>query len=422
MIYKISKPNRQVQGEITLDGSKSLSNRALLIQALCNDEVTIGNLSTSKDTVTMQTLIANVADGATLDAGAAGTCFRFMTAYLSTQGGTQILTGTERMKQRPIGILVDALKKLGASIEYLENKGYPPLKIHSPTSFGENNQLSISADTSSQYISALLMLAPTLPNGLELTLDGKIVSRSYIEMTLRLMEHFGVSHQWDGQTIKIKPQAYKANDYTIEADWSAASYYYAIAAFAEENLNLRLNGIFEDSVQGDAVIAEMGQRFGLKTVFKDGFVYLKKSGELLAPMFEKDFLLCPDIAQTVAVICAGLGIQGLYSGLETLKIKETDRVAALQTELGKLQVFLSELPARFSKKSDVTYYMQEGRSLLNEPTFPTYEDHRMAMAFAPLAMYSPIYIEDPMVVVKSYPQFWEDLKILGFEVEEVSNN
>ncbi len=415
--YTISKPNRQIIGEITLDGSKSISNRVLLIQALCKDDFDISNLSTSKDTVTLTRLLSEINDGATLDAGAAGTTFRFMTALLATQFGTQTLTGTERMKQRPIGVLVDALRSLGANIEYLEQEGYPPLKIGEATDFGQHNRVQISAGTSSQYISALLMLAPTFPNGLELELVGNIVSRSYIEMTLSIMAHFGIEYQWEGQIISIPNQVYQATDFKVEADWSAASYYYAMAAFADDDLNLKLNGLFENSVQGDSILSEMMLKFGVKTIFKEDFIYLKKSGEKPTLMFEWDFILCPDIAQTLAVVCGGMGIHGLFTGLETLKIKETQRIKALQNELGKLQVFLSALPPKFSKKSGKEYYMIEGKALLDNPIFPTYEDHRMAMAFAPLAMFGSIQIEEPNVVVKSYPEFWKDIQKLGFVVE-----
>ncbi len=417
MTYTITKSNKTIQGEITLDGSKSISNRVLLIKALCENDFEIKNISTSKDTTTLQKLLAQVATGQTFDAGAAGTTYRFMTAYLSTQSGTQVLTGSARMKQRPIGILVDALRQLGAKIDYLENEAYPPLQIGEATNFGQNNHIQIAANTSSQYISALLMLAPTLPKGLDLELTGKIVSRSYIEMTLQTMAYFGIEHTWNEQTISIKPQPYQAKDFTVEADWSAASYYYAMAAFADQDLNLKLNGLYENSLQGDAIIAEMMEKFGVKTIFKEDFIYIKKSGEKRSPMFEWDFLLCPDIAQTMAVVCAGTGVQGLFTGLETLKIKETDRIQALQNELQKLQVFLSKLPAKFSKRSQKDYYMLEGKALLDEPQFPTYEDHRMAMAFAPLAMLGDIKIEEPKVVGKSYPAFWEDIQKLGFEVK-----
>jgi 3-phosphoshikimate 1-carboxyvinyltransferase len=250
MVYCISKPNRRIVGEITLDGSKSISNRALIIQALCQDSFDIHRISSSKDTQTLIQLLGQT-EGDTYDAGAAGTTFRFMTAFLALQDGTQILTGSERMQQRPIGKLVNALRSLGCDIEYLKNEGYPPLRINSPKSL-TTNTLTIAADTSSQYITALLLIAPTLQNGLRLTLEGKIVSLPYIQMTLGLMAYFGVNHIWEGNTIVVEPQVYQAKDLTIEADWSAASYYYALAAFADE-LDLTLNGLFQDSLQGNGV-------------------------------------------------------------------------------------------------------------------------------------------------------------------------
>ncbi len=418
MIYRISKPNRRIVGELTLDGSKSISNRILIIKALCEKDFEVHHLSTSKDTTTLVKLLAQK-DSNVFDAGAAGTTFRFMTAYLALQNGTQILTGSERMKQRPIGKLVNALRSLGCNIEYLENEGYPPLKINTPNEL-IINELSIAADTSSQYITALLLIAPTLPEGLRLTLEGNIVSLPYIKMTLALMAHFGVQHAWEGNTIVVKRQAYEAKNITVEADWSAASYYYSIAAFADE-LDLTLNGLFADSLQGDAVVSKMGELFGISTENTEGGIRLTKSEKPVTELFEWDFLECPDIAQTLAVLCAGVGVQGLFTGLETLFIKETDRVAALKNELAKMNVSFSKLPLRFSQKTQKQYFMVEGKAQFDTtPVFPTYEDHRMAMSFAPLAMLHPVDIEDPSVVVKSYVEFWDDLKTLGFEVAEVS--
>jgi 3-phosphoshikimate 1-carboxyvinyltransferase len=417
MIYRVSKPNRRIVGEITLDGSKSISNRILIIKALCKNNFDIHKISSSKDTQTLTQLLGQK-EGNVYDAGAAGTTFRFMTAYLSLQEGTQILTGSERMKQRPIGKLVNALRALGCDIEYLENEGYPPLKINAPKPL-ITNELSIAADTSSQYITALLLIAPTLKNGLRLTLEGTIVSLPYIQMTLGLMEYFGVKHAWEGNTIIVEPQAYQAKDITVEADWSAASYYYALAAFADE-LDLTLNGLFKDSLQGDAVAVEMGFHFGIDTEFTKDGLRLKKSNNPMPELFEWDFVKCPDIAQTFAVICGGVGVQGLFTGLETLFIKETDRVAALKNELAKVSVSFVKLPTRFSQKSQKQYFMIDGKAEFEKiPTFPTYEDHRMAMSFAPLAMFNTVKIEDPSVVSKSYYEFWNDLQKLGFVVEEV---
>lgn len=408
--YILKKSTPEVKGTVTLAGSKSISNRALIIRALCRESFPIHKLANAKDTQLLSALLQH--DEGILDAGAAGTTFRFLTAYLSMRHGSQVLTGTERMKQRPIGVLVEALRKLGASIEYLEKEGYPPLRIGPPVTIGKTNHISIPAGTSSQYISALLMIAPTLPDGLELSLKGKVVSRPYIEMTLRLMQYFGASHEWEGQTITVPPQAYEGRPFTVEADWSAASYYYSMAALAEQP-DLQLNGLFADSVQGDAVLAEMMTAFGVRTTFNETGVLLSRPEKVLPDLFRWDFLRCPDLAQTLAVICGGTGVRGQFTGLETLRIKETDRIDALQQELHKVGVDFRELPPEEGR----LYFEVSGRARVKgRPVFATYEDHRMAMAFAPLALLGEIAIEDPMVVDKSYPDFYKDLKSLGFEV------
>jgi 3-phosphoshikimate 1-carboxyvinyltransferase len=412
MTFTLSKPDRAIRGSIRLDGSKSISNRALIIRALCHSPFEIDLLSTSKDTVTLQALLDSTND--VLDAGAAGTTFRFMTAYLAMQNGTQILTGSERMKQRPIGVLVDALRQLGARIDYLEEEGYPPLKIQAPQ-LGDTNRLAISANVSSQYISALLMIGPTLANGIELELATNVVSRPYIEMTLNLMAHFGIEHKWENDIISVPAQTYQPKPYKVEADWSAASYYYALAAFAND-LDLQLDGIWQKSVQGDSVLAKMMTAFGVQSTFNETGVQLTKSRAPIQSQFEWDFILCPDIAQTLAVVCAGLGVEGYFTGLETLRIKETDRIAALQKELEKVACYF-ELDEVKSVDSGREYYKVSGQAVLNTPNFATYEDHRMAMAFAPLSMLGTIYIKEPMVVVKSYPKFYIDLEQLGFVVE-----
>jgi 3-phosphoshikimate 1-carboxyvinyltransferase len=406
-VKKISKQNRKVVGEITLTGSKSICNRALVIRAFSKQNYPIYGIAAAKDTQTLIELLNQ--DGDVYDAGPAGTTFRFMTAYLAMQDGTQILTGSERMKQRPIGVLVEALKSVGANIEYLEKEGYPPLKIHAPSGdFGKNNKIFIPANVSSQYISALLMAGPTLPNGLELHLMGKIVSRPYIQMTLNLMAYFGIQYQWNDNVISVPSQTYEAREFTVEADWSAASYYYIIAAFSDE-CDLQLNGLFEESVQGDAVLQDMMTHFGVVSTFNE------KGGRLTRAAgsqetFVYNFLECPDIAQSLAVVCGGLNVNGHFSGLETLKIKETDRVAALNIELAKVGVAFEEQTDGSCKVSG------QAQTSANVPTFATYEDHRMAMAFAPLAMLvEKVQIEAPDVVVKSYPDYWNDLASLGFE-------
>lgn len=417
-MIRLSHPTRQVSGEITLDGSKSISNRLLIIRALSGADFPITQLSTSRDTRTLMQLIEQ--DDTLYDAGAAGTTFRFLTAYLAMKDGAQILTGSERMKQRPVGDLVQALNQLGADISFLEKEGYPPLEIRSPRKMGQRGRLKVQANVSSQFITALLLIAPYLPGGLELVLDGPVVSRSYIEMTLALMAQFGVPHRWEGQVIEVPEKAYTARTFEVEADWSAASYYYSLFAMGEGEM-LRLNGLQPDSTQGDSVLARMMEGFGIQTEYEAGGVVLRKTGMAPKPLFEWDFVLCPDIAQTLAVTCAGLGVHGVFSGLETLSIKETDRIAALQAELLKTGVYFSKLPARFSRKNaDKTFYLLEGKAHWEGiPEFAAYEDHRMAMSLAPLALLGPICIENPAVVEKSYPAFWEDLARLGFVIEHL---
>lgn len=415
-ILQLSRKGREIKGRIELAGSKSISNRALIIRALCPEDFPIHRLANAQDTVTMQALLAT--DEQVRDVGAAGTTFRFLTAYLATRPGTQILTGTERMQQRPVGVLVDALRQLGAQIEYVNLEGYPPLRIHAPRQFGQARRLRIPAGTSSQYITALLLLAPTLPQGLELELVGEIVSRPYIEMTLGMMAYFGIQYQWEEQLISVPPQTYTARPFTVEADWSAASYYYSLAALSDA-CELYVDGLFAESLQGDAVLQQMYREFGVDTTFTNtGLCLRKAAGGQLPETFEYDFLECPDVAQTLAATCAGLGVTGLFTGLQTLRIKETDRIAALQAELGKVGTFLSKLPAHFAPQSEQEYYLLEGKASWEEaPTFTTYEDHRMAMALAPLALCGPIRVEEPEVVAKSYPDFWRDLAALGFSVE-----
>ncbi len=418
--YHLSKPDRSLRGNITLDGSKSISNRALTVLALAGANPTdyLQRLSTSKDTTTLQRLLAQT--GNNYDAGDAGTTFRFMTAYLATQPGTQVLTGSHRMRERPVGALVQALRDLGANIQFLERDGYPPLQIGEPKNLGQGNQgVHIKADTSSQFLSALLMIGPYLPEGLTLIPEGELVSRPYLEMTLRLMRYFGAQADWQGDQVRVEPGGYTPRPLIVEADWSAASYWYAMAAFADE-VDLTLNGLFAESWQGDSVLPKMMEQFGIQTTFQENGLHLNKSGGNQPPVFEWDFLECPDVAQTLAVVCAGLGRQAIFTGLDTLAIKETDRIAALRTELTKINVSLSKLPRHFSKKQpNRIFYLIDGQAQWSGvPHFATYNDHRMAMSFAPLAMLQPIDVAQPDVVAKSYPKFWEHLAEVGFVVEK----
>ncbi len=395
-------------GIIHLPGSKSISNRALIIRALSGENFSLEGLASAKDTQTLLALLAS--DNHTLDAGPAGTTFRFLTAYLSFRSGSNILTGSERMKQRPIGVLVDALRELGANITYLENEGYPPLLIDSPE--GENNkrEIKVAADISSQYISALLMVAPTLEDGLEIKFEGKPVSLPYIRMTLRMMARFGAEYQESETGISVKPGKYKGTPFRVEADWSAVSYHYAIAAISQ-GAEIEIHGLYPDSTQGDSVIRTVMESFGVYTTFEEkGIRITRRPDTKLPEKFEYDFTECPDIAQTLAVICGALGVPAKMTGLKTLRIKETDRISALRIELAKVGVSVTEI-------GDDEMHIS-GQANVKEPVFKTYEDHRMAMAFAPLAILGEISIEEPEVVVKSYPEFWEDISRLGFLIKK----
>ncbi|MEO5582965.1 MAG: 3-phosphoshikimate 1-carboxyvinyltransferase [Saprospiraceae bacterium] len=401
-----------VHGDIHLDGSKSISNRALIMQALSKGaNIQLEHLSTSKDTRLLTALLHSNED--VLDAGAAGTTFRFLTAYLAIQSKDVILTGSERMKLRPIGELVNTLNDMGAKIEYIEQEGYPPLKFHPADLSTFKRKISIQSTISSQYITALLMIGPSLPNGLELTMIGEVISRPYIEMTLTMMNHFGIQSSWVEDTVTIEPQVYQSNNLFVEGDWSAASYYYSLASIAEE-AELNLFGISKQSMQGDAAIADISKLFNVFTTYHTDHVILKKITEPLPKSIEWDFIKCPDLAQTVITMCAATGVSGVFSGLQTLRIKETDRIAAMKAELKKIHVPFYRLPAKMSKQTGVEYYMVEGKAEFKDtPIFKTYEDHRMAMSLAPLALQHTIEIEDPEVVSKSYYEFWKDLESLG---------
>lgn len=420
-LLHLSKSDRSLRGDIALDGSKSISNRALIVLALSGADPAdwLANLSSSKDTTTLLRLLTHAGDA--YDAGDAGTTFRFLTAYLALQPGIQILTGSARMCERPVGGLVQALRSIGAEIEFLKKEGYPPLKIGEikRTKRQQRAIVHIEAGTSSQFLSALLMVGPYLPEGLQLAPAGHLVSRPYLEMTLQLMRYFGAQADWQGDTILVEAGRYTPRPFTVEADWSAASYWYEMAAFAD-TVDLRLNGLFHDSWQGDSIVARMMQRFGIQTDFGEKHIILKKTGAELPAFFEWDFVECPDIAQTLAVACAGLGVRGIFRGLETLFIKETDRVAALKNELAKVGVSFSQIRTSEAvtggHRLTPSLFEVSGKARWSHPPrFATYGDHRMAMSFAPLAFFSPVEIENPAVVAKSYPAFWEHLAAVGFK-------
>jgi 3-phosphoshikimate 1-carboxyvinyltransferase len=407
MKYLVSKPNKTLAGSIVLPASKSIANRALIIHALSFSPYSIENLSDSDDTRVMEQVFNSNTNH--FDIGHAGTAMRFLTAYLSQIVGEWTITGSDRMKQRPIGILVDALNKLGAKIEYLENEGFPPLKI-----FGSHLKgcvLELDGSVSSQYISALLMIAPTIEDGLTLRLKNKIMSRSYIEMTLKLMEQFGVQHIWKGNEIRIAEQKYIARKFSVEADWSAASYWYQMAFLADE-VDLELFGLQTESLQGDAIVANWFEQLGIQTSPTKNGSKLTKNGHPFPKYLRHNFIENPDVAQTFAVLCVMKQIPFHFTGLETLKIKETNRIAALQDELAKFGAQITE-PAPGELKWNGTFPLEK-QSL---PEIETYHDHRMAMAFAPACQsFGPVNILDPMVVTKSYPGFWDDLKRVGFDI------
>ena len=462
--YKISKPDDKLKGTIHLTASKSESNRALIIQALCKEKFAIDRLADADDTQVLKQLINS--DNEVLDIGAAGTTMRFLTAFLSCKEGTRILTGSERMKQRPIKVLVDALKKLGAEIEYMEKEGFPPLRIKGRKLAG--GEIGIEGNISSQYITALLLIAPTLPQGLTLNIKGPLTSRPYVNMTVQLMKHFGAKINWVENKIIVGNYPYKAKPISIEADWSAASYWYEMAALAKE-ADLFITGLRKNSLQGDAVVAGIYESFGISTTFNESGIHLKKNDakhqvqstkyqvqsiktkdtrfknpetqnsklrtqnpksetrnpkpktqnpelntqySILNTIFNYDFSDCPDIAQTVVVTMAALNISGTLSGLNSLRIKETDRINALQIELSKIGIATEAGNGTLSILSNSSLQFQ------NIPRFKTYEDHRMAMAFAPLALkIKVVTIENPEVISKSYPNFWNDLRSTGFEIK-----
>mgnify|MGYP000643689703 FL=1 len=408
MQIKVTAPAK-IHTTIQLPSSKSISNRALIINALGNGTHHPENLSDCDDTRVMIRALND--DKETIDIMAAGTAMRFLTAYLSVTPGTRIITGTERMQQRPIQVLVNALRELGADIEYVANDGFPPLRITGREL--RKDTISLPGNVSSQYISALLMIAPVLTNGLTIRLTGDIISRPYINLTLQLMNDFGVRAEWtDDHRLKVEPQAYHSTPFYVASDWSAASYWYQIVALSKE-AEVTLPGLFKDSYQGDSQVAGIFRSLGVETIYKDKTVILKKNGKSVERL-DYDFINQPDLAQTFVVTCALLNIPFRFSGLQSLKIKETDRMAALITEMRKLGYILHE--------TDGSVLSWEGERCTTEehPAIDTYEDHRMAMAFAPTCLALPeILINNPQVVSKSYPRYWEDLRQAGFIIKEV---
>lgn len=404
---------KYVKGKVILPSSKSLSNRVLVINALSGNRGMLPeNVSDCDDTRVMIKWLDGCDE--TVDVGAAGTAMRFSTALLAVSEGYRVITGSERMKQRPMALLVDALRGLGAEIEYVGNEGYPPLRIKgNPTMKG--GCVSLSGGVSSQYISALLMIAPMLEEGLTLTLTGDVVSRPYIDMTIGLMRDFGAKVMWmDDNVVRVEPRVYSKRDFFVESDWSACSYWYEMVALGDGDV--LLPGLFKDSFQGDSRVAELFSMLGVTTEYVDGegmgaCVHIYRTGDVCGRL-DLDLVEQPDLAQTLVVCCCMMGVPFRFTGLQSLKIKETDRINALRTEMRKLGYVVGE------ENDSVLYWNGERCEADTEPVIDTYDDHRMAMAFAPCALkLGEIRINDPHVVSKSYPGYWEDLRSVGFVCE-----
>ena len=395
---ELSIKTNKITVRIDLPASKSISNRALILNALSYSPYDIQNLSECDDTrVTLQALDSN---DTTFDIGAAGTAMRFLTAFLAKTVGEWVITGSERMKQRPIKVLVDALNSLGARIEYIEKEGYPPLRIYGSALTG--GDIHLDGSVSSQYISALMMIAPLMQKGLSITLEGRIISVPYIEMTALMMQEFGVNVEFNKNTIHIEPQDYQPIDYLVESDWSAASYWYEILSLVGKG-EVFLHGLLQNSYQGDSIVANLFELLGIKTTYMSQGVLLTLT-EVSTREMICDFSDQPDLTQTFAVTCCLKGIPFVFSGLQSLKIKETDRIAALITELRKLGFVLKE------PEEGTIEWTGEICEPAEQIVIETYDDHRMAMAFAPAALFHSITIVHPEVVSKSYPNFWKDLE------------
>ncbi|WP_297328443.1 3-phosphoshikimate 1-carboxyvinyltransferase [uncultured Bacteroides sp.] len=423
MQYIVSAPST-LRASIQLPASKSISNRALILHSLAQSNIVPCNLSDCDDTRVMIRALNETSEQ--IDILAAGTAMRFLTAYLSVTPGTRTITGTKRMQQRPIRILVDALRKLGAQIEYAANEGFPPLRITGTELKGE--EISLAGNISSQYISALLMIGAMLPKGLRLHLTGDIISRPYINLTLQLMRDFGAKAEWTSEnSITVHPGGYQEVPFTVESDWSAASYWYQMVALQgiknkkiekqeKGSFNtstypeIELLGLFSHSYQGDSRGAEVFSKLGVRTEYTDHGVKLTSIGVPVARLVE-DFVDIPDLAQTFVVTCCLMNIPFRFTGLQSLKIKETDRIIALITELRKLGYVIR------SEQDSILSWDGERCPAEAEPVISTYEDHRMAMAFAPACLILPqIQIDEPQVVSKSYPSYWESLQEAGFKV------
>lgn len=409
MRYRLEKDELNLIGRVRLPASKSISNRLLILNAIAEKPGTIRNLSESDDTKVLLRALDNPSE--VINIGHAGTAMRFLTAFLAVREGDHILTGSERMHNRPIKELVDALNSLGADISYAGREGYPPLSIQGR--FLEGGEIAIDSSISSQYISALMMIGPVLRKGLKIHLQKDKVSSSYIRLTRNIMLELGIPVLFAGTTIQIPYHEIKCRDILVEADWSAASYWYAMAAMAEK-VELEIEGLFTESYQGDSVLPNLFAGFGVQTKDIPGGIRLERTDRRIQE-FSFDFRENPDLVQTMVVLCGLLDIPFQFSGTKTLKIKETDRVLALRQEMGRLGILIDV-------DQDGNWIRWDGKNKGEKESSPciiTYQDHRMAMAFAIAAMKMPgLIIQDPGVVNKSYPRFWEDIKSVGFSLSE----
>ncbi len=404
-MYRISKEFQDIQGSVCISGSKSESNRLLLLRAYTS-YFKIFNLSDSDDTQLMISAIES--DKKEINIGHAGTAMRFLTSYFSSiSKNEKVLTGSKRMGQRPISILVDALKDLGCDIEYIEKKGFPPLKIN-----GKNilsNSVTLPANVSSQYVSSLMMLGVSLKNGLKIILSSNITSVPYLLMTKKMIERIGGIVKIQEREIFIEPFKEKTiSEQFVESDWSSASYFFSLAALSS-SVNLTLSKFSKHSLQGDSKLVDIYKMFGIETIFKDDQIILKKNKISLPKNIHFDLRDNPDLAQTIIITCLGLGVNCTLEGLHTLKIKETDRLVALKNEIEKFEVDRVEIT-----ENSIT--LQNNSNLKHDVTIDTYNDHRMAMCFTPLSLLVPININNPEVVTKSYVNFWNDLESLGFNI------
>lgn len=406
MQYLLNAP-ASLHATVQLPASKSISNRALILHALSGGSTRPENLSDCDDTQVMIRALDHMPD--VIDIHAAGTAMRFLTAYLCVTPGTHTITGTERMQQRPIRILVDALRTLGARIDYTGNEGFPPLCINGTQLTG--SEIELAGNVSSQYISALLMIGAVLPVGLKLRLTGDIISRPYINLTLQLMHDFGVQARWTSEnSISVAPSGYHDTPFRVESDWSAASYWYQMTALATGSPEVELLGLFANSAQGDSRGAELFARLGVQTEYTPQGVKLRKQGHPVVRL-DEDLVDIPDLAQTFVVTCCLLDVPFRFTGLQSLKIKETDRICALITELRKLGYVIH------AEQDSILWWDGERCPADEQPGIDTYEDHRMAMAFAPACLVCPsIRINEPQVVSKSYPRYWDDLQAAGFGI------